>query len=99
VDDVRAEGAVLREHLDRESRVTLLSASAIDDRARDLVPARGQRALEVGDERPEVGRGGSRIHLRDEQDAHAETLPVPPRRGRGKSRAYARCASYVPQRS
>ena len=44
------------------------ATSTVDDRALDLVAARGQLLLECRDEDAEVRVCRSRVHLRDEED-------------------------------
>ena len=46
----------------------------------DLVPALAERALQLRHEDAEVGVVRARVHLRDEQDPHARTVPSSRRR-------------------
>ena len=50
------------------------AAPPVDDRALDLVAARGELALEGRDEDAEVGVGRPRVHLRDEEDPQRAAL-------------------------
>ena len=75
VDDVRAEAACGADRTQREARVPQLpAAAAVEHDALDLVPARGQLPLEALHEDAEVRRGGRRIHLGDEQNAHRRII-------------------------
>jgi hypothetical protein len=75
VDDIRAETARGTDRAEGQARVPQLPAAApIENDALDLVPACGQRPLETLYEDAEVGRGGRRIHLRDEEDAHRRII-------------------------
>ncbi len=71
VDDVGMKSPRLPPRLAREGEVAKLPARAMVEHGPfDLVPARRELALELGDEDPEIGIVGPRVHLRDEQDAH-----------------------------
>ena len=48
----------------------LAAAAAVEHRALDLVPERGELPLEALRRNAEVGLLGGGVHLRDEQDAH-----------------------------
>ena len=75
VDDVRAEAACGADRTEGEACVPQLpAAAAVEHHALDLVPARGQLPLEALHEDPEVRRGGRRVHLRDEEDAHRRII-------------------------
>ncbi len=68
VDDVRPRR---RERSPQEPQVPALAAAPrVDDDALELVPERGELALEVADEDAEIGRRRRGIHLRHEQDPH-----------------------------
>ena len=87
VDDVGTEPAGSRRDVTRQGEVARAPAAPVDDRALELVAARGEGRFEVGDERAERGRVRPRVHLGDEKDAHPATLPP------------HRTASYVPHSS
>jgi hypothetical protein len=70
VDDVRPEAPRCGRDVVRERQMARLAAAAVDDRARQLVPPRGEACLELGDEGAEVGCLRPGVHLRDEEDAH-----------------------------
>ena len=55
----------------------LPAAAAVEHDSLDRVPERGELALEALHEDAEVGLRGRRVHLRDEQDAHAPSLTFP----------------------
>ena len=71
VDDVGPERVRRPEHVDREPRVAVAAAAAVDDGPRELVAASLERVLQRRDERAEVRRVRPGVHLRDEQDPHA----------------------------
>ena len=73
VGDVGPERARRAHDVPRQSNVTAAAAAAIDDSARELVPACPELALELGDERAQSGVPG-RVHLRDEQDPHSRSV-------------------------
>ena len=52
----------------------LAAAAAVEHDPLELVPARGQLALEPLDEDAEVGRRRGGVHLGDEQDAHRRII-------------------------
>ncbi len=82
VDDVGPEAAAGAVRPGGERQVAGLAAGArVEHRPLDLVAARDERALHLGDERAEVGRVRARVHLRDEQDPHPRSLTDPGRRG------------------
>ncbi len=79
VDDV---GLARGERPPRERQVAELPAGArVEDGELDLVPARDERPLDLRDERPEVGRVGPGIHLRDDQNPHRSRVFWPPDEG------------------
>ena len=51
------------------------AGAPVDDGALDLVSARDELALEVGDEDSEVRIVRARVHLRDEQDPQGACYP------------------------
>ena len=71
VDDVRPEASSGPHHVAGEDQVPPVAAPAVDDRPREVVPALLEPRLEVGHECPQRRRGRPRVHLGDEQDAHA----------------------------
>ena len=68
------------------------AAARVDDRALDLVAARDELVLEVGDEDPEVRVVRARVHLRDEKDPHAGG-----NRDGASSRDYPRVTCRIPR--
>ncbi len=71
VDDVGPEAAGGGARVAGEPEVPChAAAAAVDDGPLELVPSLRERLLELGDEDAEIGVFGSRVHLRDEQDAH-----------------------------
>ena len=73
VDDVGLRRAATRPP--RERQVAELPAGArVEHGELDLVAARDERALDLRDERPEVGRVRPGIHLRDEEDPHGASV-------------------------
>ena len=72
VHDVRAEAPSRTHGVDAEARVLRpRPATPVDHGALELVPLRLQLVLDLGDEGAEVRIVRARVHLRDEQDAHA----------------------------
>ena len=70
VDDIRAKPPRRTRGLRRETEVTTLAAGArIEHRTLDLMTTIGEGALDLGDERAEIGIARPRVHLRDEQDS------------------------------
>ena len=62
----------------RQRQVAELPARArVEDGQLDLVASRDELPLDLRDERPEVGRSGAWVHLRDEQDAHGASVRGP----------------------
>ena len=87
VDDVGTEATRGDDHVAGEPEMTRPAATAVDDRALDLVPALGQSACSsAGDERPRTPGRRARVHLRDEEDPHAASARASPGRPRGTSR-------------
>src|SRR5207247_1218190 len=73
--DVRPEAARGAAGVACEIEVAALPAGApVEDGSLDVVAALRERALDLGDERPEIGIVRPGIHLRDEQDPHARKL-------------------------
>ena len=71
VDDLGLEATRFLPCLPCKGEETPLAARApVEHRSLELVPARGELVLELGDEDSEIGIVRPRIHLRDEQDAH-----------------------------
>jgi ABC-2 type transport system ATP-binding protein len=72
VDDVGPRGP---DRAARELEVAELSAGPrVEDGALDDVPASRERMLDLRDERAEVRRGRTGIHLRDEENPHAGSV-------------------------
>ena len=77
VHDVRVEAARRAKGVAGEIEVAALPACApVENGPLDVVPPPGERALDLCDERPEVGIVGPGIHLRDEQDPHRLSFAV-----------------------
>jgi hypothetical protein len=75
IDDVRP---LRGERSLRECQIAELPAGTrVEDGAFDHVAARLELALDLCDERAEVGRVGPWVHLRDEQDAHGASVRGP----------------------
>ena len=74
VDDVRPEAPGGADDVAGEGEVAPVATPAIDDRPRELVPARLEAGLEVRHEGAERRCRRPRVHLRDEQDAHARAV-------------------------
>ena len=95
---VRRASAVIAvsDYLRRELEVAELPAGApVEYGAVDLVPSRSERALELYDERAEVGVVGPRVHLRDQQDPHGlPSLTKRPRACDDFSQARGRCICH-----
>jgi len=71
VDDLRPKAAGCAHRVGGEARVLRTGTSApSDDRVGELVAPLLKLPREVRDEDAEVGRGGTGIHLGDEEDAH-----------------------------
>ena len=107
VDDV---GRARRARLAGEGQIAELPARAcVENGQLDLVAPRHELALDLRDERPEVGRVGPGVHLGDEQDAHGASVrgprtrfmsqrrrERPPRRSRSGPRRAGRAAGSLP---
>ncbi|MEZ5098984.1 MAG: hypothetical protein R3C15_04115 [Thermoleophilia bacterium] len=94
VDDVGAEAPRRADRIDPEAREPGLAAGpAVDNGALELVAEPAQLALELPDEDAEVRVVAARVHLRDEQDAHAGILAV---RGPLGAEVSRNCAGCVP---
>src|SRR5205085_1412457 len=75
VDDVGPETAGRGDGAPRESEVpSLAAAPTVEDGALEDVSARGERLLEVADERSQIRVVRAGIHLRDEEDPHPAKL-------------------------
>jgi hypothetical protein len=75
VDDVGPPG---RERPSRERQITKLpSGPRVEHGELDLMAAGDQLPLDLGDERPEIGRLGARVHLGYEEDAHGASVRGP----------------------
>ena len=71
IDDIGLEPSGCHERVSRELEVLALAATApIEDRAFDVMSARRELFLERLHEHAEIGSGGPRIHLGDEQYLH-----------------------------
>jgi hypothetical protein len=68
-DDVWPRGAT--DTLSKLEVARLPAGAPVEHRKLDVVTALSQRTLAEGDERAEVGIVRPRVHLRDEEDAHA----------------------------
>ncbi len=76
VDDVGPEAASGAGRGDGEAKVAERPACArVEHDALELVPEGDELGFQVADEDAEVRLGGARVHLGDEQDPHAATLP------------------------
>ena len=76
-EEVRVDDIGLRRahRLAYERQVAgLASGTGVEHRALHVVAARDELALDLRDERPEIGRVGAGIHLRDEKDAHGGSV-------------------------
>jgi len=102
IDHVRLEPLGRAAHLPREPQMpALASAPPRRDDTFDLVPPCGKSPLDPLDECAEVGIVGPGVHLRDEQDPHAErSLPRRPRAREvlQASRAHGRSLGLRPVR-
>ena len=75
VDDVGAKPPCAADRPPRKRQIAQLPAGArVEHRALDLVAALGERALDLRDERPEVGVGRAGVHLGDEEDPHGASV-------------------------
>ena len=76
VHDVGAEAPCRPYRVERQPGVTPSSSGAlVDDGSLELVPARAELPLEVGDEDPEIRVVRPGVHLRDEEDSQREAYP------------------------
>ena len=75
VDHLRVEAACDRSGPGDEPQVAALTTpAAVHDRTLELVTPVAQRLLHLLDEDAEIRAVGTRIHLRDEEDAHPRSF-------------------------